>query len=129
MKIRAHRRIGAERAELPLNEVGFDFYDRLNSISRGYARFDYLWIGYCEGDLVKMASSAARGRKCSITIAATRGSIASFRAARMLAPMTRNTSDPVYVACIAFSIFMKRLTAMTSAATANKARDPFRTVH
>ncbi|AGH97442.1 Translation elongation factor LepA [Micavibrio aeruginosavorus EPB] len=39
---------------LPLNEVIFDFYDRLKSISRGYASFDYQMDGYEEGDLVKM---------------------------------------------------------------------------
>jgi len=41
--------------ELPLNEVVFDFYDRLKSVSRGYASFDYHITCYEEGDLVKMA--------------------------------------------------------------------------
>jgi len=40
--------------ELPLNEVVFDFYDRLKSISKGYASFDYQITGYEAGDLVKM---------------------------------------------------------------------------
>lgn len=39
---------------LPLNEVVFDFYDRLKSISRGYASFDYEIDGYAPNDLVKM---------------------------------------------------------------------------
>ncbi|MBN8605528.1 MAG: elongation factor 4 [Caulobacterales bacterium] len=41
--------------ELPLNEVVFDFYDRLKSISKGYASFDYQLIDHRVGDLVKMS--------------------------------------------------------------------------
>ncbi|SMF39359.1 GTP-binding protein LepA [Xaviernesmea oryzae] len=41
--------------ELPLNEVVFDFYDRLKSISKGYASFDYNIMDYRPGDLVKMS--------------------------------------------------------------------------
>jgi GTP-binding protein LepA len=41
--------------ELPLNEVVFDFYDRLKSVSKGYASFDYHIIGYEESELVKMS--------------------------------------------------------------------------
>ena len=40
---------------LPLNEVVFDFYDRLKSVTRGYASFDYQVTGYETGDLVKLA--------------------------------------------------------------------------
>ncbi len=41
--------------ELPLNEVVFDFYDRLKSVSKGYASFDYSITGYEAGPLVKMS--------------------------------------------------------------------------
>jgi GTP-binding protein LepA len=41
--------------ELPLNEVVFDFYDRLKSISSGYASFDYEISEYKEGDLIKLS--------------------------------------------------------------------------
>ena len=41
--------------DLPLNEVVFDFYDRLKSVTKGYASFDYQLTGYREDNLVKMS--------------------------------------------------------------------------
>ncbi|NBX10344.1 MAG: elongation factor 4, partial [Marivivens sp.] len=41
--------------DLPLNEVVFDFYDRLKSVTKGYASFDYHLVGYREDNLVKMS--------------------------------------------------------------------------
>jgi len=40
---------------IPLNEVVFDFYDRLKSVSRGYASFDYQMDGYADGELVRIS--------------------------------------------------------------------------
>src|ERR1700761_8989350 len=40
---------------IPLNEGGFDFYDRLKSVARGYASFDYAMDGYAESDLVRIS--------------------------------------------------------------------------
>ncbi|HCI07143.1 MAG TPA: elongation factor 4, partial [Sulfitobacter sp.] len=41
--------------DLPLNEVVFDFYDRLKSVTKGYASFDYQMTGYQTDNLVKMS--------------------------------------------------------------------------
>jgi GTP-binding protein LepA len=40
--------------EMPLAEIVFDFYDRLKTVSKGYASFDYFQIGYRQSDLIKM---------------------------------------------------------------------------
>ena len=47
--------------DLPLNEVVFDFYDRLKSVTKGYASFDYQLSGYRTEDLVKMSGAGERG--------------------------------------------------------------------
>ena len=53
---------------LPLNEVVFDFYDRLKSISRGYASFDYEIENYRASDLVKVVFPLARSPSTTTTV-------------------------------------------------------------
>ncbi|MGN6691210.1 MAG: translation elongation factor 4, partial [Sphingopyxis sp.] len=63
--------------ELPLNEVVFDFYDRLKSISRGYASFDYHQIGHRPGDLVKMSILVNNEPVVALSMIVHRGSAES----------------------------------------------------
>ncbi len=59
---------------LPLNEVVFDFYDRLKSVSSGYASFDYAVDGYEEGDLVKMSILVNQEEVDALSCIVNRGS-------------------------------------------------------
>src|SRR3546814_17463544 len=58
---------------LPLNEVVFDFYDRLKSVSRGYASFDYHIDDYRESDLVKVSILVNQEPVDSLAIIVHRG--------------------------------------------------------
>ncbi len=53
-----------DQYDLPLNEVVFDFYDRAESVSRGYASFDYAPHRYNPADLVKSNPGQRRAGRC-----------------------------------------------------------------
>jgi len=59
--------------DLPLNEVVFDFYDRLKSVSKGYASFDYHLTDYKPSDLVKLQMLVKRrAGRCAFHAGGTR---------------------------------------------------------
>lgn len=68
--------------KLPLNEVVFDFYDRLKSCSKGYASFDYEIVDYTESDLVKM-SILVNGEPVDALALIVHRSQADFRGRRL----------------------------------------------
>jgi GTP-binding protein LepA len=73
--------------ELPLNEIVLDFYDRLKSVSRGYASLDYHLAGYIESDLVKLDLMVAGEPVDALSIIVHRGN--SQQRGRLLAEKMR----------------------------------------
>ncbi len=73
--------------EIPLNEIVLDFYDRLKSVSRGYASLDYHLAGYIESDLVKLDLMVAGEPVDALSIIVHRGN--SVARGRLLAEKMR----------------------------------------
>ncbi|HZB44177.1 MAG TPA: translation elongation factor 4, partial [Pyrinomonadaceae bacterium] len=73
--------------ELPLNEIVLDFYDRLKSVSRGYASLDYHFAGYWDSDLVKLDLMVAGEPVDALSIIVHRGT--SQARGRLLAEKMR----------------------------------------
>src|ERR671916_121254 len=73
--------------ELPLNEIVLDFYDRLKSVSRGYASLDYHFAGYWDSDLVKLDLMVAGEPVDALSIIVHRGT--SQSRGRLLAEKMR----------------------------------------
>ncbi len=73
--------------ELPLNEIVLDFYDRLKSVSRGYASLDYHFVGYWDSDLVKLDLMVAGEPVDALSIIVHRGN--SIARGRILAEKMR----------------------------------------